>query len=54
MSWVRGKLTGKNYLPQIVIPNVYFHVAMDYAILRISGVDVGERDFIGPVNAFNA
>ncbi|SAK91581.1 PF09351 domain protein [Caballeronia pedi] len=53
VSWVPGKLTGENYLLQIVIPNVYFHVAMAYAILRTNGVDVGKMDFIGPVNAFD-
>ncbi|MGF6758203.1 DUF1993 domain-containing protein [Paraburkholderia sp. GAS42] len=54
VSWVQGKLTGENYLLQIVIPNVYFHVAMAYAILRTNGIDVGKMDFIGPVNAFDA
>ncbi|WP_322046314.1 DUF1993 domain-containing protein [Paraburkholderia sp. J67] len=54
VSWVPGKLTGENYLLQIVIPNIYFHVAMAYAILRANGVDVGKLDFIGPVNAFDA
>lgn len=54
VSWVPGTLTGENYLLQIVLPNVYFHVAMAYAILRTNGVDVGKRDFIGPVNAYDA
>ncbi|WP_233836535.1 DUF1993 domain-containing protein [Paraburkholderia sp. ZP32-5] len=54
VSWVPGKLTGENYLLQIVIPNVYFHVAMAYAILRANGVDLGKMDFIGPVNSFDA
>ena len=54
MSWVPGKLTGETYLLQIVIPNIYFHVAMAYAILRANGVDLGKRDFIGPVDAFDA
>ena len=54
VSWVPGKLTGENYLLQIVIPNVYFHVGMAYAILRANGVDVGKRDFIGPIDAFDA
>lgn len=53
VSWVPGKLSGETYLLQIVIPNVYFHVAMAYAILRTNGVDVGKMDFIGPVNAFD-
>ncbi len=43
-------LTGEDYLLQISIPNVYFHVVMAYAILRHNGVDVGKMDFLGPVN----
>lgn len=54
VSWVPGKLTGENYLLQIVIPNIYFHVAMAYAILRANGVGLEKRDFIGPVNSFDA
>jgi hypothetical protein len=54
VSWVPGKLTGENYLLQIVIPNIYFHVSMAYAILRANGVDLVKMDFIGPVDAFDA
>ena len=31
-------------------PNVYFHLAMAYAVLRHNGVDVGKMDFLGPIN----
>ncbi|MDR5760491.1 DUF1993 domain-containing protein [Caballeronia sp. LZ035] len=51
VSWVPGQLSGETYLLQIVIPNVYFHVAMAYAILRANGVDVRKLDFIGKVHA---
>ena len=44
------QLGGKDYLLQIAIPNVYFHVAIAYAILRHNGVDIGKMDFLGPVN----
>ncbi|KUY59301.1 DUF1993 domain-containing protein [Burkholderia sp. RF2-non_BP3] len=54
VSWVPGKLTGENYLLQIVIPNIYFHVSMAYAILRANGVDLVKKDFIGPVDSFDA
>jgi hypothetical protein len=30
-----------------VQPNLYFHLATAYAILRNNGVDVGKSDFIG-------
>ena len=43
-------LGGKDYLLQIAIPNVCFHVAIAYAILRHNGVDIGKMDFLGPVN----
>ena len=52
MSWAPpGKvLRGEDYLLQMSIPNVYFHLAMAYAILRNNGVDVGKMDFLGEVN----
>lgn len=55
LSWAPGKvLGGKDYLLQMTIPNVYFHIAMVYAILRSSGVDVGKMDFLGAVNFVDA
>ncbi len=38
---------GLQYLLEYVTPNVYFHGAATYAILRHCGVDVGKKDFIG-------
>ena len=50
LPWAPGKaLTGKDYLLQIIMPNVYFHLAMIYAILRHNGVDIGKQDFLGPL-----
>lgn len=54
VTWVPGVLPGENYLLQIVIPNVYFHVAMAYAILRNNGVDVGKMDFLGAIDSIEA
>ncbi|MBY3060330.1 DUF1993 domain-containing protein [Rhizobium leguminosarum] len=55
LSWRPGKvLGGKDYLLQMTIPNVYFHIAMVYAILRNAGVDVGKMDFLGAVNFVDA
>lgn len=49
MSWVPGKhLSGEDYLLQMAIPNVYFHLVTAYAILRHNGVDVGKLAFLGP------
>ena len=55
LFWAPGKrLCGKDHLLQMTIPNVYFHVAIAYAILRHNGVDIGKMDFLGPVNWIDA
>jgi hypothetical protein len=38
---------GLQYVLEYVTPNVYFHCAATYAILRHCGVDIGKKDFIG-------
>ena len=38
---------GSRYLYTRVIPNVFFHCATGYNILRHNGVEVGKADFIG-------
>jgi hypothetical protein len=51
LSWAPGRIIdGEDYLLQMTIPNVYFHIAMTYAILPQNGVDVGKMGFIGPIN----
>jgi hypothetical protein len=51
LSWAPGKvISGEDYLLQVAIPNIYFHNAMAYAILRHNGVDIGKMDFLGPMN----
>ena len=47
-------LQGWDYLLQVVIPNVYFHIMAAYAILRHNGVDVGKMDFLGPIDWVDA
>ena len=32
-----------------VIPNFYFHLTTTYAILRHNGVDVGKKNYLGPM-----
>jgi hypothetical protein len=55
LSWAPGKvLGGEDYLLQMTIPNVYFHIVMAYAILRHSGVDIGKMDFLGPIDWIEA
>jgi hypothetical protein len=44
-----GEMTFKGlpYLLEFVLPNVYFHSAAAYAILRHCGVELGKKDFLG-------
>lgn len=48
LSWAPGKvIEGIDYLLQVTIPNVFFHITTAYAILRHNGVDVGKMDYLG-------
>jgi len=40
---------GLAFLQRWAIPNVFFHVTTAYNILRHNGVDIGKRDFLGPM-----
>ncbi|KPF50724.1 hypothetical protein IP87_02255 [beta proteobacterium AAP121] len=41
------RFTGEGYLKHFVLPNLYFHASMTYALLRQAGVEIGKRDFLG-------
>lgn len=43
------RFEGEAYLKHFVLPNLYFHLGMTYALLRGAGVDLGKRDWLGPV-----
>ena len=43
------KFTGASYLTNFVLPNFFFHMTMAYALLRKNGVELGKRDFLGPI-----
>jgi uncharacterized protein len=46
--WKPGAgLSGRDYFFCFVVPNVYFHVAAVYTILRGNGLDIGKADFLG-------
>ena len=47
--WEGKSLSGAEYAVNHMIPNLYFHVTTAYAILRHNGVDVGKRDYLGPM-----
>jgi hypothetical protein len=40
---------GRTFLLHWAMPNFYFHVVTAYDILRHNGVEVGKRDYLGPV-----
>jgi hypothetical protein len=40
---------GLVFLQRWALPNVFFHVTTAYNILRHNGVDLGKRDFLGPL-----
>ena len=42
---------GSRYLYTRVLPNVFFHCATGYNILRHNGVELGKADFLGPLEA---
>ena len=41
--------TGQSYLLGFVLPNLYFHVATAYNILRHNGLDLRKPDFLGEI-----
>jgi hypothetical protein len=41
------RFSGENFLLQYVMPNLYFHTTMTYALLRHAGVELGKKDFLG-------
>jgi hypothetical protein len=43
------KFTGRDYVLQMVYPNLYFHSTTAYAILRHNGVAIGKMDYLGAV-----
>lgn len=43
------KFTGRSYVTGFALPNFYFHVTTAYAILRMKGVPVGKRDYLGGI-----
>lgn len=38
---------GQPYLLNFVLPNLYFHTSIAYALLRHNGVEIGKMDFLG-------
>jgi hypothetical protein len=50
IEWAGGRsIRAEDYLMQITIPNVFFHITTAFAILRHNGVDIGKMDFLGAI-----
>jgi len=47
--WEGKSMTAVDYLVEHAMPNFFFHLTTAYAILRHNGVDVGKRDYLGPL-----
>ena len=50
---VRGQqmeFTPAGYLQNFILPNLYFHAATAYGLLRHNGVELGKADFIGKLD----
>lgn len=47
--WEGKYLTGLEFITQHALPNLYFHVTTAYSILRHNGVEVGKKDYLGPM-----
>ncbi|MFT3897161.1 MAG: DUF1993 domain-containing protein [Thermomonas sp.] len=41
------QLDGQSYLLQFILPNLFFHSSIAYAILREAGLALGKDDFLG-------
>ncbi|MDX1921612.1 MAG: DUF1993 domain-containing protein [Alphaproteobacteria bacterium] len=41
------QMKGQQYLLGFVLPNLFFHITIAYAILRHNGAELGKRDFLG-------
>jgi uncharacterized protein len=48
--WEGKVMMGEDYLLEHAMPNFYFHLTHVYAILRHNGVDIGKKDYLGPLS----
>ena len=40
-------MSGQQFLTSFSLPSFYFHVTTAHGILRMSGLDIGKRSFLG-------
>jgi hypothetical protein len=48
--WEGKSMAASAYFLEHALPNFFFHLSMTYAILRHNGVDIGKRDYLGPLS----
>jgi hypothetical protein len=48
--WEGKVMTGADYFLEHAVPNFYFHAVHTYAILRHAGVELGKKDYLGPLS----
>lgn len=48
--WEGKVMSGADYFLEHALPNFFFHVNHAYAILRHNGVNIGKRDYLGPLS----
>ncbi len=47
--WAGKHMTGSEFALEHMMPNFYFHATTAYDILRHNGVELGKKDFLGPL-----
>ena len=48
--WEGKVMSGADYFLEHAMPNFFFHLTHAYAILRHNGVNLGKRDYLGPLS----
>jgi uncharacterized protein len=48
--WEGKVMSGADYFLEHGLPNFFFHLTHVFAILRHNGVEIGKRDYLGPLS----
>lgn len=48
--WEGKWMTGGDYFIEHAVPNFFFHLTTVYALLRHNGIEIGKRDYLGPLS----
>ena len=49
---IEMRFSGRDYVNQFVLPNLFFHITVAYALIRTKGVAIGKADFL-PIDMAN-